>query len=152
MISIQVLQRQFLRKNPLTDHHNLKKNQQKFTMTGKNVAVINDVKAIPGTAFYPPADKGTWTAATVSYTSYPKLKVNGQQVISKAECTFTFNGSQTLPNGTQNPVSGTETVTLVAKPTKLQGGLSQVLVQGDSKVGVYGNQLQVVATNKLFTA
>ncbi|MEB3180877.1 MAG: hypothetical protein VKL59_17875 [Nostocaceae cyanobacterium] len=122
-------------------------------MTGKNVAVIDDVKAIPGTVPYPPADKVvSWTPGEVSYTSYTKLTVNGKQVISEAKCTFSFNGSQTLPTGVQNPVTGTETVTLVAKPTKLQGGLSQVLVQGDSQQSVYGNTLQVVATNKLFTA
>jgi hypothetical protein len=43
---------------------------------------------------------------------------------------FTFSGTKKLPNGADSPdpVSGEETVTLTAKPTKLQGGVSNVLV------------------------
>ncbi|MBD1903809.1 hypothetical protein NDI44_22505 [Trichocoleus sp. DQ-A3] len=120
---------------------------------GKSVAVEGDVQATPGTTPFPPADKGSWTAGKVTVYPYEKLKVGEKKVIYKAQCTFTFTGTQTIPGTppSQKDVSGTETVTLEAKLTKLQGAQSKVLVNGDNAQGTYGNQLKVTATNKLFT-
>lgn len=120
---------------------------------GKSVAVEGNVLATPGTTPYPPADKGSWTAGKVTPYPYEKLKVGGKKVIYKAQCTFTFTGTQTIPGTppTQKDVSGKETVTLEAKLTKLQGGQSKVLVNGDNAQGTYANKLQVQATNKLST-
>jgi len=64
-------------------------------MAAKNVAVEGDVQATAGTTPYPPADKGTWTAGTITYSSYNKLKVAVKPIIYQAECTFTFDGTQT---------------------------------------------------------
>jgi hypothetical protein len=43
-------------------------------------------------------------------------------------------------------------VTLTAKTTKLQKGLSNVIVDGDSKKDSYGNELKASASGKLKTA
>ncbi|MDJ0676392.1 MAG: hypothetical protein QNJ36_13575 [Calothrix sp. MO_167.B42] len=115
---------------------------------GKQVAVIADVQAIPGTTPYSGAANGSWTAMPVEYTSYSKLTIGGKAVIYEAECRFLFSGA----NSSGAPVVGQEVVTLTAQTTKLQGSLSNVLVTGDSAKGQYGNQLQVNATNKLKTA
>ena len=79
----------------------------------------------------------------VTYTAYSKVSVNGVSVIYEARCTFTFTGVGPAP--ANNPVSGTEDVTLSAGDTAVNGSQSSVLLDGDSETGTYGNQLQAVA-------
>ncbi|MEO0375336.1 MAG: hypothetical protein AAF329_12075 [Cyanobacteria bacterium P01_A01_bin.17] len=118
---------------------------------GKAVAVEKDVIATPGTVFFPPADSGAWTAGPVTETPDPKLTAGKKQVIYQATCTFSFSGANSASGAT---VTGTEVVTLSAKPTKLQGKTTKVLVDSDSATGVlYANQLKVVASQtKLLTS
>lgn len=116
----------------------------------KSAAKAGDVKATAGTTFYSPAVKGAWTAGPVQETTYSKLKSGAKQVVHKAECTFSFTG--TGPTPAEAPVSGTSKVTLVAKTTKLQKGLSNVIVDGDSEKDSYGNELKASASGKLKTA
>lgn len=118
-------------------------------MAGKKVAVEGDVQAIPGSTFFTGADSGTWSAGQVVYSSYDHLKISESKVIYKAQCKFTFSGFSPAPQ--KNPISGNETVTLEAQSTKLQGGASKVLVDGDSATGEFGNKLQVNASHKLST-
>jgi hypothetical protein len=92
------------------------------------ICVEGDVIAIPG---------------PVSYSSYSKLSVNGVSVIYEARCTFTFTFTGVDPSG--SPVSGTEDVSLSASSSAVNASQSSVLLDGDSKSGTYGNQLQVVA-------
>ena len=110
----------------------------------KSVATVGDVTATAGTTMYSPATSGSWTAGSVSYTSYDNVKSGDAKVIHKAECTFSFSGSTG-----NTAVSGSETVTLEAGSTLLQKGASKVLVDGDSKTGTYGNKLQVSSSEKL---
>lgn len=116
-------------------------------MTSKQVAVEGDVQATAGTTPFTGAASGTWTAGSVTCSSYDQLKIGGSKVIYKAECKFTFNGTSSAPAS----ITGDETVTLEAKSTKLQGGLSKVLVNGDSVTGNFGNKLQINASHKLST-
>ncbi|MBE9111420.1 hypothetical protein IQ273_18610 [Nodosilinea sp. LEGE 07298] len=120
-------------------------------MSAKNVAVEGDVQAVPGTVPYSPADEGEWTAGSIRSSMYEQLKIGGKATIYKAECTFSFTGRQTLPNGAKQSVSGSETVTLEAKkPTKLQKSILNVLVNGDEiSSEEHGNKLQVTTSNKL---
>lgn len=113
-------------------------------MPGKNVAVEGDVTATPGTIPFTGAVSGTWTAGPISYQKYSQLTVRNVSVIHQAQCTFLFSGS----NGT-SPVSGSETVTLIAKTTNLQNGLAFVLLNGDTQVGVFGNTLTAKASGPL---
>jgi hypothetical protein len=108
-----------------------------------NIAVEGDVIAIPGTSPYPPAVSGAWIPGPVSYSSYPNVSVNGVSVIYEARCTFTFTGIG--PSPANSPVSGTEDVSLSASSSSVNASQSSVLLDGDSKSGSYGNQLQVVA-------
>lgn len=108
-----------------------------------NIAVEGDVITIPGTTPYPPAVSGAWVPGPVIYSSYPKVSVNGVGVIYEARCTFTFAGVGPPPPS--SPVSGTEDVVLSAGDTAVNGSQSSALLDGDSKAGNYGNQLQVVA-------
>jgi hypothetical protein len=108
-----------------------------------NIAVEGDVIAIPGATPYPPAVSGAWIPGPVTYTSYSKVAVNSVGVIHEARCTFTFTGVGPPP--ANNPVSGTEDVTLSAGDTAVNGSQSSVLLDGDSETGSYGNQLQVIA-------
>jgi hypothetical protein len=115
-------------------------------MATKSVATIGDVTATPGTKLYPPATAGSWTAGLISYSSYPRLKSRGTNVISQATCTFSFAGTK---EGAA--VAGTETVTLRAKSTVLQKGLAAVIVDGDSETGIYGNKLAAGSSEPLKT-
>lgn len=108
-----------------------------------NIAVEGDVIATPGTIPYPPAVTGAWIPGSVSYSSYSKVKSGGRAVIYEAKCTFTFTGATAPPPST--PVSGTEDVTLTASSTSVNDGQNSVLLDGDSKTGNYGNQLQAIA-------
>lgn len=114
----------------------------------KRVAVVGDVTATPSTVVSPNAagGTGTWQAGTVSYTSYPRLKVESE-VIWKARCTFSFSGS--TPSGTA--VTDSETVTLTAGTTKLMKAKHGVLVDGDAERGAKGNRLEVHAGGTLVT-
>ncbi len=114
---------------------------------GKSVAVEGDVTATPGTTPFTGADSGTWTAGTVTYLSYAKLTVNGIKVIWQAQCAFTFSGASS--SGTA--VTGAETVTLTANTTILQKGISNVLVNGDTATGNYGNELKAQSSGPLKT-
>jgi hypothetical protein len=122
-----------------------------------SVAVEGDVTATPGTVLSTKtaagsgssAPAGTWTAGPVSYTSYSTLKAGGVKVIWKAECTFSFSGTNT--SGTA--VTDEEKVTLTASTKLLQKGQNNVLVNGDTKASpVYQNTLRASTTGKLKTA
>ncbi len=106
-----------------------------------SVAVAGDVVATPSPATTlggsPPAP-GAWTAGPVIDSTYAKLTVGGKPVVWQASCTFTFTDSNT---GATVPVP----VTLTASTTSLQGGLTNVLLAGDSVV-VQGNRLEVRTT------
>jgi hypothetical protein len=112
-----------------------------------NVARQGDVSATPGTTPFTGATSGTWTAGTIGDTPYDKVVSGGAKAISEARCTFSFSGA----NASGSPVTGSETVTLSAKQTKLQKGASGVLVDGDSATGTFGNTLTALGGPKLGT-
>lgn len=114
----------------------------------KSVAVEGDMVTTPGSTPYPPADSGSWSATTVTYSTYANLKTNGKNVIYKAECKFIFSG---IVSSIGVTVVGEDTVTLEANPKKLQSGQYNVLVDGDSKESSFGNKLEAKASNNLFT-
>jgi hypothetical protein len=114
---------------------------------GKKVAVEGDVKATPGSTPFAPADSGSWVAGPVVDTPYPKLASGGKKTLSQSMCTFTFTGVQSASGA---PVSGTEVVTLVAKKTTLTAG-GNLLLDGDNQQGVYGNKLEVTASQQKLT-
>jgi hypothetical protein len=117
-------------------------------MAGKSAAKASEITATAGTTFYSPAVKGSWTAGPVQpVTTYSKLKTGGTAVVHKAECTFSFSG--TGPTPAESPVATTKKVTLVGKTTLLQKGLSNVIVDGDSKTDSWGNKLEASASGKL---
>jgi len=123
-------------------------------MATKPVAVQGDVSATAGTSPYTGADSGTWTAGTVSETSYANLKSGGKEVVWKAECTFSFSGTNSSSGAT---VTGSEKVTLTATTKLLKKGEHSVLVDGDSKSGggtppSFDNKLSVSAAGPLKTA
>ncbi len=107
-----------------------------------------DVSATPGTTPFTGANSGAWTAGTISETAYDKVVSGGANAISQAECTFNFSGA----NASGTAVTGSETVTLSAKSTKLQQGAAGVLVAGDSATGTFGNTLTASSGPKLGTA
>lgn len=113
------------------------------------VAVIGDVTATPSLVLSSKAagGSGTWTAGTVSYSSYSGLKA-GQPVIWKAECAFSFSGA----NSGGSAVTDDETVTLSATSKKLNKAQNSVLVDGDTLTGTKGNKLQVSASGRLKTS
>ena len=111
----------------------------------KSVAREGDVSATPGTKPFTGADSGAWAAGAVTYTSYDKVVSGGARSISQAECTFNFSGA----SSSGATVTGTETVTLSAQPTKLQKGASSVIVDGDSATGTFGNKLTASGGEKL---
>lgn len=117
-------------------------------MAGKSVVVDGGVTATAGTTMFTGADSGAWTAGAVTYQSYPNLTINGVPAIYQASCTFTFSGL----SSSSAPVTGAETVTLTASATLMQGGLSNVLVDGDQATGTYGNQLTAQSSGLLKTA
>jgi hypothetical protein len=106
-----------------------------------SVATEGDVTATTGEVMYTGATTGTWTAGVISYTSYGKLQSGSARTISNAQCTFTFSGD----------VLGSETLTLRAGSTKLQLGLSGVIVDGDSVIGTFGNRLVASSARALKT-
>lgn len=110
---------------------------------GLKVATKAAVRAEPSAVLLPPATSGTWTRqGEISVTSYAKLKIDGQAVVSEAKCTFAFSG--TAPNGAA--VTGSDVVSLSAAvlgKTKLQGGAQQVLRDGDRFKSPLGNALVV---------
>ena len=114
----------------------------------KSVAVEGDVSATPGSTPYSGAETGSWTAGAITYQGYDPLTIGGTRVVSEASCTFSFSGA----SSSGATITGTETVTLSAGGTKLQGGSSKVLVDGDRKAGSYGNELLVQTGAKLKTA
>lgn len=117
-------------------------------MTTISVAVKGEVTATPGTnQNYKEAASGKWTADTVSYETYAKLKVNGESVIYEASCTFSFSGS----DSSNKAVTGSEKVKLSAGTTKLQKGANKVLKQGDQVSDINGNKLEVNTSSKLRT-
>lgn len=109
-----------------------------------------DVKATAGVKFFEPATSGAWKADSVIHQTYSKLKVNGKPVIYEASCTFNFSG--TAPNGATVTTAVPVTVMLSAQPTKLQKGAKHVLRDGDKASDIWGNKLEVSASNKLRTA
>jgi hypothetical protein len=114
----------------------------------KSIAVEGDVSATPGNTPYTGAESGSWTAGTITYQGYDPLTIGGTRVVREASCTFSFSGA----SSSGATITGTETVTLSASATKLQGGSSNLLVDGDSEVGSYGNELLVQTGAKLQTA
>ncbi|RUN74795.1 hypothetical protein EJC47_19765 [Sphingomonas sp. TF3] len=117
-------------------------------MSLKPVAVEGDVSPSPGTTPYSPAVSGAWSPGAVTYTKYDKLTVGGAKTVWQAKCTFSFAGSDA--NGVA--VAGTSNLTLTAGSTKLQGGSSNVLLNGDTANDSYGNTLTVNAAGKLQSA
>jgi hypothetical protein len=116
----------------------------------KKVAVEGDVQATPGSTPFTGAASGTWKEGEITYSSYDYLNISGRKAIYKAQCKFTFTGTSPAP--ANNPIVGDETVTLEAQSTKLQRGLSNILVDGASSTGsTFGNTLQVKASHKLST-
>ena len=111
------------------------------------VAVVGDATATKGEKIPPGADSGTWapSPAGISYTSYDKLTVGSKKVIWKATCTFNFVGK-----AGNSAFNTNETVTLEAKPKKLNKSQHAVLVSGDSATGDKGgNKVSVSASGKL---
>ncbi|WP_420451174.1 hypothetical protein [Ilumatobacter sp.] len=117
----------------------------------KNVAVVGDVTATPGTVLHTKTAigdgsktaAGSWTADPVSFETYPGLVLNGKPAIWKAGCVFRFTGTNTSGSA----VSETETVTLEAGTTALNPGQHSVLVDGDSTQStVYQNTLDTSAS------
>jgi hypothetical protein len=120
-------------------------------MAGKSAAKAGDIKATAGTTMYSPAVTGSWVAGPVQpVTGYAKLTTGGSQVVHEAKCTFSFTGTGPSPGNA--PVSGTSTVTLSGKTTKLQKGKSNVIHDGDSEQDSYGNKLEAQASGKLKTS
>src|SRR5262245_22492197 len=101
-----------------------------------SVAVTGEVVATASTTTTLSGVSGSWTAGPVIETPYPKLTVGGATVIHEATCTFTFSGGPP-------PTTVPSVVTLRPSPTALQGGLSNVLRDGDVEVDTNGNQLAV---------
>jgi len=116
-------------------------------MPPRSVARFGDVFPTPGATPFTGAQSGTWTAGAVAYTSYEKLVSGGANVISEARCTFNFTGA----NSSGATVTGTETVVLSAESTKLQRGASNVILDGDSATGEFGNTLAASSGAKLET-
>ena len=116
-------------------------------MAAISVAVEGDVKATAGAKFFEPATSGAWKADLVIHQTYSRLQVNGKPVIHKASCNFNFSG--TAPNGAT--VTTAVPVTLSAQPTKLQKGAKHVLRDGDQASDIWGNKLEVSASNILRT-
>lgn len=117
-------------------------------MAQKSVAVAADVSASGGTTPYSPAVSGTWTPGSVSCDSYAKLKTGSAATVWKASCDFSFTG----PDSNGVTVTGSSSVTLTASATKLQGGGTNVLRDGDQATDSYGNKLSVAASGKLRSA
>ena len=113
----------------------------------KPVAKVGQVLPTPGTMPLSPAVSGAWVPGPVVYTEHAKIKIGSVSALHKAECTFTFTGTD--PNGVV--VTGTEDVALEAGSTKLTAGGLSVLVDGDQEQGQHQNKLAVVAVNKLKT-
>ena len=112
-------------------------------------AITGDVTATPSSVPSPKAGvggSGTWTAGTVTYKSYAKLKAPGE-VIWKAECTFTFSGA----NSAGSAVTDSERVTLTATATVLQHGSNGVLLDAEQEQGPLGNRLTVTASGHVAT-
>lgn len=118
------------------------------------VAVEGDVVATPGSVLHTDTSvgsgssspAGTWSAGSVSYSTYPGLKSAGKPAIWKAECTFSFSGTNTSGAA----VNQTEKVTLTASTQPLNPGQNDVLVDGDTESStVYKNQLKATASGPL---
>lgn len=105
------------------------------------VATTDDIKAIALPTHTNATWKGTWVAGPITFKVYPYFTLNGNPIAYEAECLFTFNG--VVPNGEK--VSDTETITLTAKPTTLQG---PVLCNSDTENGKKGPQNQLYVTSK----
>jgi hypothetical protein len=119
-------------------------------MVTRSVTCIGDVTAaagnvIPSENGSPIADNGGWTAGPVTPTSYKQLTVNGAEVVYQAQCIFSFAGTKS-----NSPVKASSTVTLkAAAATILQGGLSNLLRDGDSVKDMYGNTVKATGTRLL---
>ncbi len=116
-------------------------------MVQKSVAVDGDASATAGSKMFGAATSGTWTPAAVSVRTYDALRVGGTKAIFEASCSFSFVGKDDVPNA----VAGSETVTLTAGSTPMQSGRGDVLIDGDSKEGDYGNIVSVNAGGVLRT-
>ena len=111
------------------------------------VSVEGEVKATPSNGVASGADSGKWTA-DVSYTSYSDLKAGGKKVIWKASCLLSFSGK-----AGNSAFTTSETVTLEAKPKKLNKTSHAVIVAGDTITSTpEGNTLSASAANKLASA
>jgi hypothetical protein len=116
----------------------------------KSVAVDGQVEATPGTIPHPPADAGEWKAGLVVYETHAKLKVDGELAIEKAECTFSFFGTNSQAVGAL--VTASSTVELVAGSTKLKESGRGMLLAEDYAEDHWGNKLAAQTTNILKTA
>lgn len=114
---------------------------------GNQVAVEGDVQVTPGSTYLNAT--GTWKVDSLKYASYSQFKVGGKAVIYQADCQLSFEGVDNA--SPPKKVTGREGVTLKAKRRKLQGSSTYVLVNNDSITSPHGNQLKVVAQQKLTT-
>lgn len=89
----------------------------------------------------PPCSSGAWTPGPVVYTYANKIAVDGNKVVTKAECTFTWAGSPPPPGC---KVADISTVTLNPGTTILKDNNTDLLVMGDTASDSYGNTLTVV--------
>jgi hypothetical protein len=117
-------------------------------MAQKPVAVASDVSATAGTGLVDGADSGTWTPGPVQCQSHAKLQIGGAETVWQATCNYVFSGLSSSGVG----VPGASSVTLTASATKLQGGGSNVLRDGDENSDEFGNKLSVSASGKLQSA
>lgn len=108
-----------------------------------SVAKVGEIIPTPGSILYSPAVSGAWLPGAIVPTVHDMITITGVNAVKKAECTFTFIGADS--NGV--PVVGTEKVVLMATSTKLTGGGTGVLKNGDTETGTYGNELKVVTVN-----
>lgn len=115
-------------------------------MALKRVAVDGDANASAGSKNFVDTATGSWTAGPVTVSAYDQLSAGGTKVIYKAECSFTYQGSDNSSGAT---VPGESSVTLEASGTTLQGGDTFVLVDGDSAEDEFGNKIEVSASSPL---
>jgi hypothetical protein len=115
-------------------------------MTGAAVARPADLSTAAGSAPYEGATSGTWTPGTPQLTTSEVLSSDGNPVVVRVSCSFSFSGT----NG-QTSVTGTSTVTLEPGSRALRAAGVCPLVDGDSAQDSFGNSVSVVSDAVLMT-
>jgi hypothetical protein len=116
-------------------------------MATKPVARKGDVTATVGTMPYTGASSGTWSPGTLTVTTAPLASSDGNEVVVKAESSFTFLGSSG-----NTTIKGDSSVVLSPGPQLLTIDGSAPLVHGDSAQDAYGNTVSVSSSATLHTA